>query len=66
MANKVPTAIAYHEPTGNLATWGFLVDEDDYNSRIEELFKLYMVPQYRDSFRDAPTIEEAGQWFRSY
>ena len=43
-----------------------MVDPDNHEMQSEELFKLYLDPAHRDTFRDAPTLEEARQWFRDY
>jgi hypothetical protein len=66
LVNKVSTGIAYDDRTGYPATWGFLCDPDNRELRIEELFKLYLDPAHQDTFREAPTIEEARQWFKDY
>jgi molecular chaperone DnaK (HSP70) len=42
------------------------VDPDNHDHRIEELFKLYLDPGYRDGFRNAPTLEEARRWFTDF
>lgn len=66
LADKVNTALAYDIRTDEVAAWGFSVDLDDPRYRIEELFKLYLVPEYRDEFQNAPTLEEARRWFTDY
>jgi hypothetical protein len=66
LADKVDTAIAYDVRTDQIATWGFTVDPENHNYRIEELFKLYLDPGYRDGFRNAPTLEEARRWFTDF
>jgi hypothetical protein len=66
LADRVPTALAYDIRTDEVAAWGFSVDPDDPRYRIEEQFKLYLIPEYRDEFRSAPTLEEARRWFTDY
>ena len=66
LANKVATAVAYDGRTGALVSWGFMVDLDNNDLQTEMLFKLYLDPQHRDAFRDAPTLDEARMWYRDY
>ena len=66
LVNKVATAVAYDDRTGYAATWGFLCDPDNRELRVEELFKLYLDPAHQDTFREAPSLDEARQWFRDY
>lgn len=66
LANRVDTALAYDIRTDEVAAWGFTVDRDDPRYRIEELCKLYLDPEYRDEFRNAPTLEEARRWFTDH
>lgn len=67
IADKVDTKIAYDE-AGKPKRWGFLVDESHNNGsdRCEEFFKLYLDPEFNDSFDDAPSIQEARRWFVDY
>lgn len=43
-----------------------MVDPENHNLRIEELFKLYLDPGYRDGFRNAPALEEVRRWFTDF
>jgi len=64
--NKVTTAVAYNYETGNPVSWGFLVNRDDENLDVRDLFKLYLDPVYKDDFPHPPTVEEARRWYRDY
>ena len=66
LADRVPTALAYDIRTDEVAAWGFSVDPDDPRYRVEKQFKLYLVPEYRNEFGSAPTLEEARRWFTDY
>jgi hypothetical protein len=64
--NKVTTAVGYDIRTGSPVTWGFLVDRENDDVDVQELFKLYLDPTYKDAFNDQPTIDEARKWFTDY
>src|SRR2546429_8295651 len=64
--NKVDTAIAYDPYTGHPITWGFLIEKENRDLEVQELFKLYLDPTHRDDFRHQPTLEEARKWFTDY
>lgn len=64
--NKVDTAISYDVKTGEIANWGFLCNPDDVRYEHNELFKLYLDPNYQDPTGSGPTLEEARTWFRDY
>jgi hypothetical protein len=64
--NKVDTAIAYDPRTGHPTTWGFLIDKENRDLEVQDLFKLYLDPTHRDDFREQPTLEEARKWFTDY
>jgi hypothetical protein len=66
LSDKVSTAISYDVETDQVVTWGFTVDPDNPNFRIEENFKLYLDPAYRDEFHSAPSLEEARRWFTDF
>lgn len=65
LASKVPTAIAYDLDSNQDTAWGFCC-EDKHDAHVEELFKLYLDPDYRDSNPNAPTHHEAQRWFTDY
>ena len=46
--NKVDTILAYHPSGGKPLTWGFLVDQNREDLTIQELFKLWLDPSYRE------------------
>src|SRR5271154_484119 len=66
LSDKVSTTISYDVETDQVATWGFTVDPDNPKFRIEENFKLYLDPGYRDEFHSAPSLEEARRWFTDF
>jgi hypothetical protein len=66
LADKVDTVLAYDIHTNQVVSWGFAVDADDSRFPIEELFKLYLDPDYHDGYRNAPKLEEARRWFTDY
>ncbi|KXT18312.1 hypothetical protein AC579_958 [Pseudocercospora musae] len=66
LRNKVDTAIAYDLKSGQLENWGFLCNPDDETCEFNELFKLYLDPNYEDPTGIAPSIEQAQGWFRDY
>jgi hypothetical protein len=61
--NKVTTAVAYDIRTGFPATWGFLINREHEGLDVQDLFKLYLDPVYKDAFQNQPPIEEARKWF---
>lgn len=64
--NKVDTAIAYDTKSGYSTTWGFLIDEENSDLEVHDLFKLYLDPSLEDDFPSKPTIQEARKWFADY
>ena len=42
------------------------MDPDNPNVRLEENFKLFLDPSFRDEFQDAPTLDEARRWFTDF
>ncbi|KAK4936320.1 hypothetical protein LTR66_015356, partial [Elasticomyces elasticus] len=50
VANKVPSRIAYNHSSSSIRSWGFNTNFDDPESEIQEYFKLYLDPEYRDDF----------------
>lgn len=64
--NKVTTAVAYDTRTGFPVTWGFLIDRENDDLDVQDLFKLYLDPVYQDAFEDQPTLDEARKWFTDY
>lgn len=64
--NKVTTAVAYDVRTGLPVTWGFLVDRENDDFDVHDLFKLYLDSVYQDEFEDQPTLDEARKWFTDY
>ena len=66
LANKVPTSLQYHGNSRAVKAWGFLCDPEDEESDVLTHFKLYLDPAFRDRRPDAPTIEEAREWYRDY
>lgn len=49
LRNKVDTAVSYDLRSGELKNWGFLCDPDDETCEHNELFKLYLDPEYQVS-----------------
>jgi hypothetical protein len=47
-------------------SWGFLCDQESDDIRIEDAFKLYLDPNFRDPFPGHPTTEEAKRYFKDY
>lgn len=58
--------LAYDKRSGHLATWGFTADPHNPDFRIEENFKLFLDPEFRDGSQNAPTLENARQWYIDY
>ncbi|OQV00389.1 hypothetical protein CLAIMM_05890 [Cladophialophora immunda] len=67
IADKVDSKIAY-DSNGEIVSWGFMVDTCRVgdNFRVEELFKLYLDPDFRDPYEGAPSVREAQRWFTDY
>ncbi|EXJ73469.1 uncharacterized protein A1O5_03230 [Cladophialophora psammophila CBS 110553] len=67
IADKVDSKIAY-DPNGDIVSWGFMVDSCRVgdNVRVEELFKLYLDPDFKDPYEGAPSVQEAQRWFTDY
>jgi hypothetical protein len=67
IADKVDTKISY-DATGKIVNWGFMVDAslNSQNQRYEELFKLYLDPDFKDPYEGAPSFQEARIWFTDY
>jgi hypothetical protein len=66
LADKVDTVLAYDKRSGHLATWGFTADANNPDFRIEENFKQFLDPEYRDRHPKAPSLENARQWYVDY
>lgn len=64
--NKVDTAVAYDRKTGHPISWGFLIDHDNPDIEVQELFKLYLDYSHQDEFRENVTVELARSWFKDY
>jgi hypothetical protein len=67
IADKVDSRIAYNS-TGQIISWGFMADtcELGENHQCEELFKLYLDPDFNDPNKGAPSVHEARKWFTDY
>ena len=65
IANKVPSRVSYNAHTGALTSWGFACDVEDQNSDIQEHFKLYLDPEYKDDYADL-ACEDAQRYFYDY
>jgi hypothetical protein len=65
-ADKVATAISYDVLTDRVEAWGFAVDPDQDNCKVEQLFKLWLDPDHRDRFGAGPGLEQARRWFTDY
>jgi hypothetical protein len=67
IADKVDTKISY-DAAGQVGAWGFMVDAslNSNNQRCEELFKLYLDPDFQDPYEGAPSFQEARTWFTDY
>ncbi|KAK6005790.1 hypothetical protein QM012_007432 [Aureobasidium pullulans] len=63
--NKVDTVLAYKPEGGRPVSWGFLVDYDRDDLILQELFKLWLDPAYRDELdgQQGDTIQEARTSF---
>lgn len=66
LANKVPTLLQYDGITGAVKGWGFLCDQESDDTDFLGYFKLHLDPSFSDPRPDAPTLEQAGQWFQDY
>ncbi|THY30127.1 hypothetical protein D6D00_03140 [Aureobasidium pullulans] len=67
--NKVDTILAYKPEGGRPVSWGFLVDHNRDDLILQELFKLWLDPGYReeaDSQGAGITIQEARASFVDY
>lgn len=65
LANKVPTLLQYTPGSTFPTGWGFGCDPE--NLDLVELFKLHLDPAFRGDPRpDAPTLQQAQQWFQDY
>ena len=64
LANKVPTLLQYNENTNTVKAWGFLCDEED--GEDVGYFKLHLDPTYPDTRPDAPSLEQARQWYQDF
>ncbi|THX78203.1 hypothetical protein D6D04_05883 [Aureobasidium pullulans] len=67
--NKVDTVLAYKPEGGKPVSWGFLVDHNRDDLVLQELFKLWLDPGYReepDSQESGITIQEARASFVDY
>lgn len=60
------TVLAYDKGSGHFVTWGFTVDPYNPDLRIEENFKLFLDPEYRDGSPNAPSLESSRQWYIDY
>jgi hypothetical protein len=58
--------LAYNKHSGHLDTWGFTADPYNPDFRIEENFKLFLDPEYRDGSPNAPSLQQARQWYIDY
>ena len=58
--------LAYDKRSGRLLTWGFTADPHNPDFRIEENFKLFLDPEFRDGSPSAPTLQNAQQWYVDY
>lgn len=65
VANKVPSRIAYSARTGRIKGFGFNCDFEDPDSEIQEFFKLYLDPDYRDDY-DGVSNTDARRYYRDY
>lgn len=67
IADKVDTKISY-DANSQVRAWGFMVDAslNLSNQRCEELFKLYLDPDFKDPYEGAPSFREARTWFTDY
>ncbi|KAI5196368.1 hypothetical protein E4T39_07801 [Aureobasidium subglaciale] len=66
--NKVDTILAYKPEGGGPVSWGFLVDHNRDDLVLQELFKLWLDPGYREESdsQQSNTIEEARTSFVDY
>ena len=66
LANKVPTLLQYKESSKEVKAWGFLCDLEEEDADILTYFKLHLDPRYLDTRPDAPSPEQAREWFQDY
>jgi hypothetical protein len=68
IANKVPTVLQYNPGSTSPKSWGFLCDQESLDPSLVEMFKLHLDPAFnrRDPRPDAPTLQQAQQWFQDY
>lgn len=64
--NKVDTVLAYDTSSNFPVSWGFLVDHQRDDLKIEELFKLWLDPCYEGEARHGVPVDEARKWFVDY
>lgn len=64
--NKVDTVLAYDAINEDPVAWGFLVGQGQDDLRVEELFKLWLDPAYKDELRNGVSVEEARKLFVDY
>ncbi|KAM3417238.1 hypothetical protein BST61_g5497 [Cercospora zeina] len=64
--NKVDTCVAYDARFQSLRNWGFECNENDPESDVHRLFKLFLDPHYIDDSGFAPLRGEAQHWYVDY
>ena len=64
LANKVPTVLQYNEDTNTVKAWGFLCD--DQSGDDIGYFKLHLDPAFTDPRPDAPSLDQARQWYQDF
>ena len=57
--------MSYDIQTGKVKTWGFACDLGDPNTDVQEHFKLYLDPDYRDDYADL-TSNDAQRYFHDF
>ena len=65
LANKVPTTLQYHQTVNDVKAWGFLCESDE-DLDVVDCFKLHLDPEYADPRPNAPSSDQARQWYRDY
>lgn len=64
-ADKVPTQVAYDEHE-RLIAWGFHCNFIVQEIQLEREFKLYLDPDFPDSYEDRPSHANAVRYYKDY
>ena len=64
--NKVDTCVAYDARFQSLRSWGFECNENDVETDVNKLFKLFLDPRFIDESGFAPAYSEVQRWYVDY